>query len=467
MAVETQQVIQREAPEVEAYKLGLLESAKELADQRVTLPTQQVAGMSPMQLRALQMASPAFGGIGGYQQYLNQAGQTLSGATPYIEGAVGSAQPLLSGASGKAQPFITQGAAEGTGLVRRERGDPFITGGFEAGSPMISDAAAASRPFIEGAMGRADPLVSGAVGEGTAGFRRGAGAVTGDDISQYMNPYQQAVQDEINRSFDLQQAQIDAGATRAGAFGGSRAAIQSAELGRNRAQALAQSQAQNFLQAQKAAEGQRQRQLAAAQGIGALGLQGGRTLADVALQSGRTLADVGLRSGQALGQLGLQTGQALSQADLARGQALANIGLQTGRGLADIDLQSGQALGQLGLQAASGLGQLGVQQAGLGELAQQTGLRDIETQFGLGKQQQAQQQAILEAQRQSELAQLYEPYQRLGFLSDIYRGAPTSQQTISQVQRPDVSPAQSLLGLGIAGLSAFGGAQRAFPGLFG
>ena len=130
MAVETQQVIQREAPEVEAYKLGLLESAKELADQRVTLPTQQVAGMSPLQLQALSMASPAFGGIGGYQQYLNQAGQTLSGATPYIEGAVGSAQPLLSGASGKAQPFITQGAAEGTGLVRRERGDPFITGGF-------------------------------------------------------------------------------------------------------------------------------------------------------------------------------------------------------------------------------------------------------------------------------------------------------------------------------------------------
>ncbi len=204
MAVETQQVIQREAPEVEAYKLGLLESAKKLADQRVPLPTQQVAGMSPLQLQALQMASPAFGGIGGYQQYLNQAGQTLSGATPYIEGAVGSAEPLLSGASGKAQPFITQGAAEGAGLVRRERGDP----------------------FIQGAMGRADPLVSGAVGEGTAGFRGGASAVTGDDISQYMNPYQQAVQDEINRSFDLQQAQIDAGATRAGAFGGSRAAIQ-------------------------------------------------------------------------------------------------------------------------------------------------------------------------------------------------------------------------------------------------
>jgi hypothetical protein len=46
MAVETQQVIQRESPEVEAYKLGLLESAKKLADQRITVPKQVVAGMS-------------------------------------------------------------------------------------------------------------------------------------------------------------------------------------------------------------------------------------------------------------------------------------------------------------------------------------------------------------------------------------------------------------------------------------
>ena len=34
MATETQQVVQREAPEIEAYKLGLLESAKKLADQK-------------------------------------------------------------------------------------------------------------------------------------------------------------------------------------------------------------------------------------------------------------------------------------------------------------------------------------------------------------------------------------------------------------------------------------------------
>ena len=98
------------------------------------------------------------------------------------------------------------------------------------------------------------------------------------------------------------------------------------------------------------------------------------------------------------------------------------------------------------------------------KLAQQSALRDIQTQFQLGKQQQLQQQAELEAKRKSDMAQLYEPYQRLGFLSDIYRGAPTSQMTLSQVQRPDVSPAQQLFGLGVAGLSAYGGAKQA--GLF-
>lgn len=291
MATETQVQIVREAPEIEAYKLGLLKSAKELADQPITLPTQQIAGMSGLQQQAIDTASPAQGGIGGYQSYLQGAGQTM----------------------GQAQPFLGQSAQ----------------------------------------------------------------GITGTQIAQYMNPYQEAVQAEIRRAFEPQFQQAASQAVGQGAFGGGRAAIQQAEIGRNMAQALAQAQAQNFLQAQQAATQERQRQL-----------------------------------------------------------------------------QAGQALGQLGLQQAS-----------LGELSQQSALRDIQTQFELGKQQQAQQQAELEAERQSDLAQLYEPYQRYGFLSDIYKGAPTSQQTIASATAPDVSPAQQFLGLGIAGLSAAGGAAKA--GLFG
>ena len=100
--------------------------------------------------------------------------------------------------------------------------------------------------------------------------------------------------------------------------------------------------------------------------------------------------------------------------------------------------------------------------------ARRVQLRDVRVQVQAHMQaqrQQAQQQAEIEAKRQSDMAQLYEPYQRLGFLSDIYKGAPTSQQTLTSSTAPGVSPAQQFLGLGIAGLSAASGAQKA--GLFG
>lgn len=339
MATDTQVQIVREAPEIEAYKIGLLESAKQLADQPITLPEQQVAAMSGLQQQAISAASPATGGIGGYQPYLTEAGYTMGEATPFVRGAYGEAADVIRPSFGTATSMYGLGA-------------------------MAPDAAM---------------------------------------MASYMNPYQQAIQDEINRSYDISQTQAQAQAVGQpggpSAFGGSRAAVLQAENERNRASALAQAQAQNFLQAQQAAQQQLGRTLQAAQGIGSLGLQAGQTL----------------------GQLGLQSGEQLSQ--------------------------------------------LGLRQAALGESAQKQALTDIQTQFELGKQQQGQQQAELEAKRQSDLSQLYEPYQRYGFLSDIYKGAPTTQQTIATATSPSVSPAQQFLGLGIAGLSAAGGAAKA--GLFG
>ena len=57
-----------------------MESAKKLADQPMTLPTQQVAGISGLQQQAISAASPATGGIGGYQPYLQQAGYSVGDA---------------------------------------------------------------------------------------------------------------------------------------------------------------------------------------------------------------------------------------------------------------------------------------------------------------------------------------------------------------------------------------------------
>ena len=343
----TTQIV-REDPEIEAIKLGLLQDAQALADQPVGLPVldeagnqvfdadgnpvvqlpqTQIADMSQLQTDAIADVVAATGadgqGIGGFQQYLTDAGMTLD-----------EAQNLLLGATGE----------DGT-------------------------------------------VSPGAFKQAIDAYTTGMGGVTTELRDTYFNPYQEAVQAEIDRQYDLQQKEKGLQAAGSGAFGGSRFAVAQAEIDRNRTQQTALAKAQAFEFAQQAAERELARKLQAAQGIGNLGIAGT------------------------------------------------------------------QALGTLGLQ-----------KAGLGELSQKQSLLDIQTQFELGKQQQLQDQAVLEAQKQNQLAALYEPFNRISFLSDIYRGAPSSQQTIAASSSPAVSPAQTFLGLGISGLSAAACAKEA--GLF-
>ncbi len=66
MAEITEQIV-REAPQIEAYKLGLLESAKKLSEQPLTMPAYQVAGLTEAQKQAGALATQ---GIGAYQPCL-------------------------------------------------------------------------------------------------------------------------------------------------------------------------------------------------------------------------------------------------------------------------------------------------------------------------------------------------------------------------------------------------------------
>jgi len=127
-------------------------------------------------------------------------------------------------------------------------------------------------------------------------------------------------------------------------------------------------------------------------------------------------------------------------------------------------LAAGQGLGQLG----AGFGQLGLgqasvakTQAGLGALGQQLGQADIQSLLGVGGMQQQLGQGQLEAIRQQQLMAQREPYTRLGFASDILRGAPSGQ--IQYTQQPQTNPYAQALGLGIAGLGAMGQYGQAFP----
>jgi len=107
----------------------------------------------------------------------------------------------------------------------------------------------------------------------TAGIGSVLQSTAGPNISQFLNPYQSYVTNEIARRGAMQQNQIAAQAVQAGAFGGGREGVQQAELQRATQQNIGQSMAQGFQTALGAAQQQRQQQLMAGQALGALGAQ--------------------------------------------------------------------------------------------------------------------------------------------------------------------------------------------------
>ncbi len=182
-----------------------------------------------------------------------------------------------------------------------------------------------------------------------------------------------------------------------------------------------------------------------------IGMQGGQAMGNLANQMG----NLGLQGAQQQGQLGLQFGQ-LGQADVAQLLAMGGQQQNLGQGLGAL---AGQ-YGQFGTQ----LGALGGQQANIGSMLSSLGSRDLSNLITSGALERGIRQAGLDATRLTTTAQQAQPYQQYGFLSDIYMGVPTSQQTVTATSTPQVSPFQTALGLGIQGLSAAGGAREA--GLF-
>ena len=147
-------------------------------------------------------------------------------------------------------------------------------------------------------------------------------------------------------------------------------------------------------------------------------------------------------------------------------EAIANQELQ--RNLADTFARQSAGLRAQAFESAQDRAQkaselftkAGIATAGLGEAAQAANLRDVQLLSGLGGQEQQQQQAELDALRQTSLQQQFEPFQRLSFMSDIFRGVPSQQTTLTTKTAPDPSRLSQIGGLagGVASLlGAFGG----------
>ena len=97
--------------------------------------------------------------------------------------------------------------------------------------------------------------------------------------------------------------------------------------------------------------------------------------------------------------------------------------------------------------------------AGIASLQQQLGQGDVNFLYNLGQSQQRQSQAELDALRATNLQQTMQPFQNLAFLSDIYKGAPSTQMTAGTVTQPAPSPFQQFAGLA-TGVAAGIGAGR-------
>lgn len=187
------------------------------------------------------------------------------------------------------------------------------------------------------------------------------------------------------------------------------------------------------------------------QRIGAGAVQSGafggsrQAIAEQELQ--RNLADQLARTTAGLRSAGFQSAQ--QQAQQAFGDQMAR--MQSG---AQIFGQLGQGIGALG----TGLTRAGVSQAALGESAQAAGQRDVNALLALGGLEQQQAQSMLEAQRATELERQMEPYQRLSFMSDVFRGVPSTQSTLTAKTAPSPSMVSQVAGIGtgLAGLSQAG-----------
>jgi hypothetical protein len=251
----------------------------------------------------------------------------------------------------------------------------------------------------------------------------------------YMSPYManvvQRQQSDAQRQADIAAQAQQAQAARSGAFGGSGDYLMRGQARNN----LARQQGDIFAQGQQAAYTQGQQQFNTEQAA--------RLQAQLAnQQAGITMGGQNLQAKLGVQQLG--AGQNL-QSQLANQQQMMQA-----QQLAEQSRQYGAGLGLQGLQTAlTGAGQLG--NLGNQQYTQGMGINQLQNQYGTQQQQQT--QNILNNQYQDFLNAQNYPYKQLGFMSDMLRGLPLTQQSTAMYAAPP-SVGSQVAGLGAVGLGA-------------
>ena len=514
MATSTTNQFLRQAPFIEEQQKRLLGLAEGVSNRKITLPKQKVAGFDPLTTAAFATGQ----GIGQYQPMVTTAQGTVGtglGTLQNLSGGVG--QQFRAGA-GTASRAI-QGL-QNTGLGASEQRFDQAGQALLGASGQYAAGPGYTAQQFQGGPGYDAQQFQGGPGYDAQQFQGGPGyAAQGYDpssVSEYFNPYedaavQQALSD-IGRQGDIAQNQLSAQAVGAGAFGGSRQGLQSAELGRNvleqqgrTASGMRQAGFQNAMQQSMAGFADQQRRAQAESQFGAqVGQQAfedqqrrAQAQAQFGTQVGQQSFEDQQRRAQAESQFGTQVGQQSFEDQQRRAQTESQFGTQTGQQAFEQarqrQLALGQGLGSLGGQQAGaqaqyaqtlgglgsglagigagqaqeaarlglGIGSLGTTQANIASAGQNMLGQQSQIQSALGALGQTQAQRGLDAAYQNDLRQQYEPYQRYNWMSDIIK--PTigsSSSTLAATTAPNPSGLSQLIGggIGLLGLNkAIGG----------
>ncbi len=432
-----------------------------LMGQPIPIPIQQVAGLSPLEIQARNAAQ----GLGGFGAQLAEAQglfrKTTSEFDPATAGLFADprARQLYEQSLGSYDPsmgreFVDQEAADimrgsAAGIGRAAEGITGQVGGAQTGAAEAAQRARAQTELAGRDLRSAGQMGREAAQQGIAGLAGTGEQFDPAGIASFQDPFNQQVieaqQAEIARLGEQQKREARAQQIRSGAFGGSRGAVQEAEIGRNvlqqQAKTGAELRSQGFQQAaqqaQQAFEQAQGRRQQAAQLTGSLGQAGAGTSLQAAQQAGQlglSAEQLAQRGALESGQLGLSGQQGIgsllaSQAGV--GQNLGQMGMQAQQLGADI---FGQQMGRTA-QAAQGLGALTQDQfgtalqargqtaagqraaaagiAGLGQQGQQMLGTQIQTLGQLGTTGRGIQQAGLDAQYRAGTQLADEPFMRL------------------------------------------------------
>lgn len=346
-------------------------------------------------LANIYSVDPETGAVGGIASYSPLMGQpvyqtdetgtilTDEQGMPLIEYQRDAEGNVLYDAQGEPMPLVIGG-------VPRPDIMPFTPAQQEALRMGIEEGIGLYQPYLESAESAVSRGIEGIFGGGMGMTERGAAAlaptVSGRYTSEMAQPYyNQYVEDVIGATQADIQRQADIERNRIGS-----AAVGAGAFGGSR-QAVAEQE---------------------------LARNAARQMADTSAQ---------LRS-RAYEQAQAQA-QSVFENEMARGQTAAQIYDQLGRGIG--------ALGAQGVQAGTTMG-------ALGEAAQSQFGTDIDRLFNLGLAEQQQRQSEYDVQRSGAMEEAYEPFQRFAYMSDIFRGVPSSQQTLKVAPAP--SPVSNILG---------------------